>query len=351
MENQVQAHSPLSAVDDAALAKPPSAPQNNLRLMVAGLVGFLAVALLTAGGVGVYRVYAKTATDPFTKTVARWLRLPAFKVNSTAITYTDYIDDLEAIKKLRTFEQGSGGQGAALTDEQLSDQVLLRLANLAVVAEAAAQYGVTVESADVAVLKEQILTQLKTVEAADAELQKRYGWDFATYQTKVMRPFVLQNKLAEKIQADPAARTAARAQAEQVLAELKNGKDFVTLAARYGQDGTAQNGGDLGWFGKGDMVPQFEAAAFTLKKGALSAEPVESPFGYHLIKVDDRRTTKAKDESGKTVSREEIKARHILLRFPGLDTYLQDALRKANFQLYLKVHNPFPLFAATSTRP
>jgi hypothetical protein len=77
--------------------------------------------------------------------------------------------------------------------------------------------------------------------------------------------------------------------ARQVRAEAAGGADFAALAARHSQDpGSAQQGGDLGYFSRGQMVGPFEEAAFALQAGQVS-DVVESPFGFHIIKVEDRR--------------------------------------------------------------
>ncbi len=75
------------------------------------------------------------------------------------------------------------------------------------------------------------------------------------------------------------------ATANAVRQRLVNGEDFATVAAAVSTDtGTKTKGGDLGWFGKGVMVPEFEQAAFSLKIGEIS-QPVKSQFGYHIIQV------------------------------------------------------------------
>lgn len=79
-----------------------------------------------------------------------------------------------------------------------------------------------------------------------------------------------------------------RSQAEKILEELKKGASFAKLAQKYSECPSKKQGGDLGWFGRGKMVPGFEKAAFSLKKGELS-DIVKTQFGYHIIKMNDTR--------------------------------------------------------------
>jgi len=81
------------------------------------------------------------------------------------------------------------------------------------------------------------------------------------------------------------------ADAKQVIADLKGGAKFEDIAKAKSKDPSAsQNGGDLGFFAKDEMVPEFSAAAFALKDGEVSSEPVKTQFGWHVIQVIERRT-------------------------------------------------------------
>ncbi len=110
-----------------------------------------------------------------------------------------------------------------------------------------------------------------------------------------------------------AAKARARAQADSIVLELRQGADFATAARRFSQDpGSREQGGSLNWFRRGVMVPEFERVAFSLKPGVVS-DPVESPFGFHIIQVE--RTQPA-----------EVQARHILLT-PEVDSANVDSAR------------------------
>lgn len=103
-----------------------------------------------------------------------------------------------------------------------------------------------------------------------------------------------------------------KAKAEELLAQLRAGSDFAALAKANSVDtSNKERGGDLGWFGRGMMVKPFEDAAFALKPGELSGI-VETQFGYHIIKLDERRTQNG--ANGQPA--EEVHARHILLAPP-----------------------------------
>ncbi len=92
---------------------------------------------------------------------------------------------------------------------------------------------------------------------------------------------------------DQAASQAAEAKVKAVIDRLKKGEDFVTIANALTEDPSGkQNGGDLGFFGRDQMVPEFSEVAFRLEKGQIS-EPVKTQFGWHVLKVEDKRTREA----------------------------------------------------------
>ena len=73
-------------------------------------------------------------------------------------------------------------------------------------------------------------------------------------------------------------------QALALVSRISEGEDFKTIAKSYSSCPSKKKGGDLGWFTKGQMVPEFERAAYALNVGAMTNDPVKTKFGYHIIK-------------------------------------------------------------------
>lgn len=121
----------------------------------------------------------------------------------------------------------------------------------------------------------------------------------------------------------------AKKKIEEAKAKLDSGEKFEDVAKEYSEDGSAQNGGDLGWFGKGRMVPEFEEVAFTLKEGETS-DIVESQFGYHIIKVTG--TTEGFDKMDQE-KKDEIRKALLQADQTALQTALDKAIDNADVKV------------------
>lgn len=127
----------------------------------------------------------------------------------------------------------------------------------------------------------------------DQDLQSYYDQHRDEYrvaeQVKVSHVLIKTPIPAAGAKEDPKAIADARAKAEDVLKQIKAGGDFAKLAEKYSDDpGSAKNGGELGWIGRGRTVPEFEKAAFSLGKGQTS-DLVKSSYGFHIIRVEDKQ--------------------------------------------------------------
>jgi peptidyl-prolyl cis-trans isomerase C len=133
--------------------------------------------------------------------------------------------------------------------------------------------------------------------------------------------------------ATPEQKEAARKKAADLLTQIKGGADFATLAKANSDDpGSAAKGGDLGLFPKGAMVPPFDQAAFALKVGEVS-DLVESPFGFHIIKVAEHKPAgvspyeEVQEKIGQYLHNRELKAK--------LDAHIAELKAKAQVQVFI----------------
>lgn len=139
--------------------------------------------------------------------------------------------------------------------------------------------------------------KLKPITPTDEELRAYFN---SAPNKEMRKAAVAFKQLVVAPHASPAARAVARATADSIARALRAGADFAATARRFSEDpGSRELGGELGWFRRGQMVRAFDDVAFRLKPGVIS-DPVESPFGFHIIEVERIQPT-------------EVEARHILI--------------------------------------
>jgi peptidyl-prolyl cis-trans isomerase C len=130
--------------------------------------------------------------------------------------------------------------------------------------------------------------------------------------------------------ADAAAKKKARGEIDTVLKQVKAGGDFAKLAQQHSQDGSAAQGGDLGYFNKGQMVPEFDKVAFELKPNQIS-DIVTTQFGYHIIKVIDHkpeRTVPFEEAQGQIKSYLSVQKKQ-----ERQQTFIDDLKKKAKIEV------------------
>ncbi len=151
-----------------------------------------------------------------------------------------------------------------------------------------------VKSATEQVLYDALMEQAEQGKIVDAELEALALTDYRAFPEK----FTSQEEIRAShilITAPTFDYEAARVAASVILDRLKAGEPFERLAAAYSKDpGTAKKGGDLGFFPRGKMVPEFEKVAFNLKESGELSAIVQTSFGFHIIRLDERRPTALK---------------------------------------------------------
>ena len=237
----------------------PATARSGLPALRACTLGFIAAALLAAGP-------ALSQSDPVVA-----------KVNGMEIRESDLTMAEEDV--------GQNPQTQQLTGDAKRDYLVFYVADVMLVAKAAEgkkvgdqkEFKSRLAFIRNKLLMETLLQQEGKAALTDAAMKKVY--DDAVKQMGAEQEVRARHILVPT-----------EDEAKAVLAEIKKGADFAELAKQKSKDpGAAAEGGDLGYFGKEQMVPEFAETAFKMDKGQMS-DPVKTQFGWHIIKVEDKRT-------------------------------------------------------------
>ncbi|MGL5346183.1 MAG: peptidylprolyl isomerase [Peptostreptococcaceae bacterium] len=126
-------------------------------------------------------------------------------------------------------------------------------------------------------------------DVGEEEAKKYYDKNKDEFLTVKASHILLQTKDDEGNALSDEEKKKKEKEANSILEKAKNGVDFAALAEEYSEDGSAISGGDLGFFGRGQMVEEFENAAYGLKVGEITDKLIETDFGYHIIKKTDEK--------------------------------------------------------------
>ncbi|MBU0660635.1 peptidylprolyl isomerase [Patescibacteria group bacterium] len=309
------------------------AGQSTALVLVGGFLGAIALVFIV-GYLIVNQQVSKGSEHQLVVKAATVLQVPAAKINGQRILYSDFLEDKYAL--LSFYE--SEGANEEVSEEEIEQGVVSRLLATALVEYLVDQEGIEISEEDIKTRTDALIAEVGSEELLLADIQEKYGWTIETFVKKVVRPLLLEEKLREVFESadvddayaieevrarhilflveDEAEDALVKEQAQSVLDRIKAGEDFATLAQEFGSDGTAEQGGDLGWFGRGMMVPEFEDAIFVLDAGQLGQELVQTQFGYHIVQVDEKRTVN------------------------DFASYMQEQFMTANVDINIPVANP-----------
>lgn len=302
-------------------------PRNSERFLWGLIIGS-GVFIVGVVGVLLIGIYRLMWGGMFPMLFAAFFHLPAAKISETYIPYARFQEDITTLGFFFQYQRSKNPEFPMPSLGEVRTDVLTRLMRNAVVEKFAQEHGIVVSSEDVQQASASIFAEMGDEENAKAVLKETYNWSREEYQERVLVPLLLEQKINQYVQGEDSFQKEVQTKAQGVLERLQKGESFETLAREFGEDGTAEKGGDLGYFAKGVMVPEFEQAAFSLPVGKVS-DLVKTQFGYHIILVEDVK------KKGKEIN--EVKARHILFRFIDAGAVLEKEFESAKKQVYIPV--------------
>src|SRR5262245_54568822 len=233
-----------------------------------------------------YEQLLQSQNPPMTKVQFEQSLRRSMVLDKLRAALTDWmaVSDADVQREFNQRNQKVKLQVVALTEAKFRSGVTVTDADIAAHFEAhKAEYRIGEQRKIKYILLDREQARLK-VSVPPSDIQRYYNDNIQQYQTPEQ---VKASHILLKTEGKDEA--AVRQKAEEVLKEVKSGADFAALAKKYSEDeGSKANGGDLNYFGRGRMVPEFEKVAFTLEPGQVS-DLVKSQFGFHIIKVIDKR--------------------------------------------------------------
>lgn len=295
--------------------------KNNKQLVIVGVIAGI-ILFLTINAIGLYTYRWE---NKYSLYLTKFVPYPVVVVNGRLVSYYSYLENLDVIKNYQSkfkkvdFESD---QGKRILIEIRKDTLNHLIESKLIKAEAK-KINIKLSRKELDDSYAQLIKNNGGDKTFAEVLNKYYGLTVSEYKEDIYKDRLLRQKVIEKFSGDESINQDAKKKAEEVLAKAKAGEDFQALAKKYSQDATAANGGDLGLFGKGKMVPEFEAAAFALKAGEISGL-VKTVFGYHIIKVTE-------------VKGDQIHAYHILIKTKDFQTWLDESVKKAKTHYLIKI--------------
>lgn len=233
-----------------------------------------------------YEILLRSQLPPMTKAQFEDNLRRSLMVDKLRGALTDWmtVSDAELEREFTKRNEKVKLQVVALTADRFRDQVMVTDADVASFFDTRKEQYRVGEQRKVKMLIVDRAQALPKVIVPAGDVQRYYNDNIAQYQTpEQVRASHILLGTAGKDEAT------VRKQAEDLLQQVKGGADFAALATKFSEDeGSKVNGGDLDYFGRGRMVPEFETAAFALEPGQTS-ELVKSQFGFHIIRVTDKK--------------------------------------------------------------
>jgi peptidyl-prolyl cis-trans isomerase D len=233
-----------------------------------------------------YELVLRSQIPPQTKAMFEDNLRRSLMIDKLRAALTDWmtVADADVEREFKERNEKVKLQVVALTADRFRDQVAVTDADVAAYYEMHKEdYRIGEQRKVKMLVLDRELAQAKTIVPA-ADVQRFYNDSIAQYQTpeQIRASHILLNTAGKD-------EATVRKQAEDILKQARAGADFAALATKFSEDeGSKVNGGDLDYFSRGRMVPEFEAAAFALQPGQIS-DLVKSQYGFHIIKVVDKK--------------------------------------------------------------
>lgn len=280
-------------------------------------------------------IYVFNADNKAVKITAKYIPYPAAVVDYFHfITVGELDDNLQSVKKfyenqdfskvgLRVdFSTEEGGKRLKIKEKGLLNKMVEDEA----VEILARREGVKINKQTIAQSVDRKLAEYGSGEDVEERLKKLYGWTMRDFEEKVVRPGMYREELMKNVISRKPENSQAEEKIKQTEEELKNKADFQEVARKYSEGLTAQDGGELGWFKKDQLISEVSKTVFSLEEGEISGI-MESELGFHIVEMEEKKT-----EGNEEMAR----IRQIFISKNSLAEWLEEKMKNVKVFVLLK---------------
>jgi parvulin-like peptidyl-prolyl isomerase len=295
-----------------------------------GLVIFFVVYLLFIA----ILIYGFNVSNKLTRKTAQIIPYPAASWGTTCITENKLKSQLDSARMF--YENQDFSDLGMRVDFATEDgkkrlkikekNVLNKLIENKLIENEAKKRGIVINPEDISQAVSRKMQEYGSEEYLRNNLTRLYGWTIADFEDNIVKPDMYKEKLFADIQENDKTRAEAKKKINLALGELSTKKDFTAVAEKYSEGESAKSKGELGWFGRLEMLPEIAMTIFNLKKGERS-DVIESSLGFHIILVEDKKTEDGADK---------VQLKQIFVRANNFADWLDTYVKSFDIHIYSK---------------
>ncbi len=278
-----------------------------------------------------FSIYKFDKKDDFSLKYADFLNIPAFVINGDKISYNDYVSDFKTLSYYYQKRNSENPDMPIISDNDIKKELKNKAIQDYFMFSLASDFNIKISDFEIENEFNEVIDQLGDESKIEQAIFDAYSWTVEEFKQNVLKPFILREKLESYITLNDQINRDKKELVSDILSEIQNSnKDFSYFAKKYSEDvGSSENGGDLGWILKGQMIEEFEDVVFSLKENELS-DVFKTKYGYHIAKVSSRASIGKPEES--------VRVSHILIRTKGLDDLINDKITDSKIKTKIKIY-------------
>jgi hypothetical protein len=281
----------------------------------------------------VYRfsIYRFDKKDDFSLKYADILNIPAITINGDKLLYNDFIDNFDTLSYYYQKRNSENPDMPIISDNDIKKEVKNKMIQDYFILKLSSDFNIKVTKTEIEDEFNEVVDQLGDESKIEQAIFDAYSWTIEEFKENVLKSFILKEKIDSYIALNDEINKEKKDLILSILSEIKNSdKDFSYFANKYSEDiGSSENGGDLGWILRGQMIKEFEDIVFSLKENEIS-DIFKTKYGYHIAKVSSRASIGKPEES--------VRVSHILIRTKNLESLINDEITDSKIINKIKIY-------------